>query len=61
MKDVIAEESKNKEFILAQKVDWLWQGHFPLGLTGVSQADDLTDGDSVIPDGLGLDSISGRG
>ena len=38
------------EVILDKKTGWLLKGYFPLGVTGVYQADYLTDWE--IPDGL---------
>ena len=35
-----------------QKVDWVWQVIFFQGMTGVYQADDLTNNNQVIPDCL---------
>ena len=44
------ERSRNKDFTLRIKADWLWQDYFPLGDDGVYQANYLISADEVIPE-----------
>ena len=46
----LAEEDGSKEVTLSKTVGWLLQGHFPFGLAGVHEADDLTGAGREIPD-----------